>query len=204
MSKSKIEEETKLDVLFVLCGSRTFPIIEDCQSFEEAMQLLDSKFHKKGSSIMSRHKLRNQKQHENESIELFMSILRSLARKCPVKALTADQYREILICDAFVAGLQSNSIRQRLLESSEDSLENLYNLALTLELAIEDTKNLSQVPAQSPSIFAASKSACFWCGGTPHQKTKCPARNSQCRKCQKQEHWEAECQSLQTRQSIAA
>ncbi|XP_029652354.1 uncharacterized protein LOC115225568 [Octopus sinensis] len=170
IAKANVPGGSKLKVLLVLCRARTYPIVEESETFEVAIEHLESKFIKKGSNIMMRHKLRTRKQKENESIREFMSSLQVQAKKCEIQTLTADRYQEILIEDAFVAGLQSPSIKQRLLKSSDNSLETLYKLAQTMEVAIEDTCNLSQGSAgiDQPPHLAAAKSACFWCGGDIH------------------------------------
>ncbi len=65
---------------------------------------------------------------ENEIYEAFMTDLQGLARKCHTEDLIAEEF---LICDAFASGLQSSTIRQRLLESSVDSLDD--KTALTIK-----------------------------------------------------------------------
>ncbi|XP_004210188.1 uncharacterized protein LOC101240688 [Hydra vulgaris] len=128
-----------------------------------------------------------------------MSTLKQFARKCPTEPLTAEQHISLLICDAFVAGIYSPSIRQRLLEATEDNLEAPYKTALTMELATKDAFNLTLTTTANTTTFAASrnltKSHCYWCGNDPHLKTKCPARNSTCKHCQRRSHWETVCLS---------
>ena len=198
ITKAQVPDDDKLEVLFVLCGAKTFPLIEECTSYDAAIAALEAKFQKQSTAIMMRHKLRARKQLPTETIETFMADLRNLSKKCSTKALTAEQHRELLISDAFVAGLHSSTIRQRLLESADDSLEKLYSTALTMEIAIEDTKVFA-TPSESPQpIYAAaakyhSKSNCVWCGGTKHERSTCPARSSTCNKCEKKGHWGSVC-----------
>ena len=138
-----------------------------------------------------RHKFRSLKQREGESVENFMCNLIQFARKCLTQSLTADQRRNLLICCAFIAGVYSPTIRQRQLESTEVNLDVLYKTALTMDLASEDALNLTNTTAITvlPSFAATKNQAiikpCFWCGGTLHPKTKCPARNSTCTNCQR-------------------
>ena len=200
MEKAQVPDNDKREVLFVLCGQKAFSLIEDCSDFETAIIRLDKKFTKRSSAVMMRHKLRNHRQLEGHSIENFLSDLQAMAKRCPIKALTAEQHRDQLISDAFVSGLQSPSIRQRLLESSEDNLSDLVKTALTMELAIEDAKGLSQSshitnPTLAVSASSSSSKSCYWCGGIIHSKNKCPARNSVCRQCGRKGHWQKVCNS---------
>ena len=121
-----------------------------------------------------------------------MCNLKQFARKCLTKSLTTNQHNDLLICDAFIAGIYLPTIRQRLLESTEDNLDVLYKTALTMELATEDALNLTTTMATTilPNFSATKNQAiikpCIWCGGKLQQKTKCPARNSN---CQRKGHW---------------
>jgi len=218
ISKAEVPNESRLEVLFVLCGVQSFGIIEDCTSFDSALQRLDNKFVKKTSAIMLRHKLRTSRQKEGQSIEEYLAELKALARKCPSSALTADQYKDLLISDAFVSGVLSPSIRQRLLESTDDSLENLIKTALTMELASEDAKGLTShsQPTQflasattdnnlhlaNPTSVAAARQSqnkkCFWCGGAIHPRNTCPAKESICNNCHRRGHWASACKAKST------
>jgi len=116
--------------------------------------------------------------------------------------LTAEQHRDLLIRDAFVSGVHSPSIRQRLLESEDDDLDSLVKIAVTMELASEDAKNLAKLPAANPVLAASSNSrCCYWCGGKIHSKATCPAKNSICNNCSRRGHWATVCLSKPSRKS---
>ena len=214
--KANVPDDDQLDVLFVLCGAKAFPVVEDCDTYAAALERLDNKFQRRSTAIMNRHKLRSRKQLPSESVETFMADLQQLAKKCATTPLTAEQHRNLLISDTFVAGLQSATIRQRLLESADDDLNKLFTTALTMELAIQDAKALSfsdPSTAFPPPTLAAShnssstptstKRKCVWCGGQKHERIKCPARSSTCNKCGKKGHWATACLSNR-RTTVAA
>lgn len=199
IDKAKIPIDEKLDALLSLCGHQAFPLVEDCTTFENAIQRLDKKFSKSSSAIMTRHKLRSQKQG-NESVEEFLNSLHQLAKKCHTPALSAEQHRQMLIVDAFISGLSSSTIRQRLLESEDDTLDNLTKIAITMELSIKDAQSLSSsVPSSSFTVSSAvTQNKCWYCGGRPHKsRSNCPARDSFCNICQKKGHWAPVCRSSQ-------
>ena len=200
-ARAEVPDDDLLDVLFVLCGARTFPLVEDCATFEAAITRLDSKFIKRSTAIMMRYQLHGRRQAASESVEEYMNELRQLAKKIPTRALTADEHRSLLISDAFIAGLHSSAIRQRLLESSEDTLEELFRTAVTMELATKDahliTPTNSQATSIPPTVAATNKTTCVWCGGPRHNRVLCPASNSICKKCSKKGHWASVCLSKQ-------
>ena len=64
-----------------------------------------------------------------------MSTHKRLSIECNYAAVTADEHRQEGIRDAFVAGILSNAIRQRLLESENMTLTQILDSARSLEAA---------------------------------------------------------------------
>ena len=103
---------------------------------------------KSPSVIFARHLLSTRRQQSGETLDQFLQDLRKLSKDCKFKAVTAEQYREELIRDAFIKGLFSPAIRQRLLESDTLSLQIAYDKANSLDLAQKnaDTYSRSTIP----------------------------------------------------------
>ena len=141
--------------------------------------------------------------------------IRKLSKDCKFKAVTAEQYREELIRDAFINGLFSPAIRQRLLESDTLSLQIAYDKANSLDLAQKNadtysmysahTAATSSIPqpsalsddSESSSLAAAypRRSKCYFCGGSYHNRRVCPARDVCCNNCNKKGHFRKVCRS---------
>ena len=68
-----------------------------------------------------------------QSIDTYMQELERIAKSCNVQAVTAEENKQQYIHDAFINGINSPYICQRLLESSTLSLEGTYHQARTLE-----------------------------------------------------------------------
>ena len=121
--------------------------------------------------------------------------------------MTADQYREELVRDSFINGLSLPFIRQRLLENTTLSLEQAYTQAISLDLAQKNadayvqpiahvatvtpltapddkTYTYSEEPEASALAAVYPKRNCYFCGGAPHNRLKCPARESVCHNCE--------------------
>lgn len=75
------------------------------------------------------------RQQSGESLDEFLRELHKLSKDCNFKAITAEQYREELVRDAFINGIASAFIRQRLLENKSFNLEAAHSQARTLDLA---------------------------------------------------------------------
>ncbi|XP_042218088.1 uncharacterized protein LOC121863481 [Homarus americanus] len=85
--------------------------------------------------IFARHLLAKRRQQPGETLDEFLRELRKLSKDCNLKPVTAEQYREELIHDAFINGISSPLIWQRLLENKTLGLQNAYNQAYSLDLA---------------------------------------------------------------------
>ncbi|XP_063615680.1 uncharacterized protein LOC134788790 [Penaeus indicus] len=119
------------------CVSYTvYDQIEECSDYESAIKILQNLYVKIPNVVLARHLLATRKQHPGESLDDYLQELRKLSKDCNLKAaLTAEQYRQELICDAFINGIASPLIRQHLLENETLDLESIYSQAYLLDLA---------------------------------------------------------------------
>ena len=109
--------------------------IEECNDFESAMDKLDKLYVRVPNELHSRNVLLNRKQHVDESLEDYLQDLKKLSKDCNLKVLSsAEQYRQELVRDAFINGVDSPLIRQRLLESNVLDLDSIYNQAHVLDV----------------------------------------------------------------------
>lgn len=204
---AKIPEEQKLNVLIVQAGHSAYTSLQDVTDYDEALQILERKYVKSSSQPYYRHKLLSRKQLADESIETFYHNLKDLSNKIKFrKDLTNEQFLDILIGDAFIAGLKSPNIRQRLLEDTDLDLNAQLQKALAIETAMGESNIFSSNSFSDSSIsalkFESSKQTqnnlCKYCGYRRHKHLKeCPATNSLCNFCKKKGHWEIVCISKQ-------
>ena len=99
------------------------------------MNILEEIFEKPKNSVFCRHLLATRRQQTDDSVDQYLQSLKRLAKDCDFQAVTATQARDEYIRDAFINGLTSNYIRQRLLENKTLDLNTAYDQALTLEMA---------------------------------------------------------------------
>ena len=114
--------------------------------------------------------------------------------------------------DAFIDGLLSSNIRQRLLENNKRSLDlarietftiipsnHPYSNAIqpkkdyTAEEYTDDAE--SNVASQSASVswYNKKKGKCSYCGNKYHPRFHCPARNAVCHICGVKGHFSKVC-----------
>ncbi|XP_050737164.1 uncharacterized protein LOC127008809 [Eriocheir sinensis] len=201
----------KLKLLVNYISPEAYTHITDCPSYEEAIKPLKTVYVRPKNIIFARHQLATRRQQLAESIDTFLLSLKQLSKDCDYKDVTADTYTQEAIRDAFITGLASPTIRQRLLERETLSLNEAVQLARSLDTAQRNAEgysspvtpgNVSAAPAltseasvnTTDTVAAASQSqSCFFCGGKRHPRSRCLARASVCRRCGKTGHYASVC-----------
>lgn len=147
------EDVDKLHVLHNFVSATIFEYIADANTYDNAIATLESVFVKPKNEIFSRHNLFSRKQKQDETIKVYVNSLNVIAQDCNFRNVTAREYRQEYIRDAFINGLSSSNIRQRLLEQPNLTLEQSVNMATTLESA---QKNAEEFLVTTPTIAATS------------------------------------------------
>ena len=102
--------------------------------YDQAITVLKELYVKPNNVVFARHIFATLSQQEEESVEEYFQILKTLS-DCNYKALTAKQNRDNAIKDAFITGLQSINICQRLLENKTLHFAMMFDQARALESA---------------------------------------------------------------------
>ena len=194
----------------------TYKLIKNVSTFNDAVEILNSRFIKPKSEIYARHKLFTTRQEPGESLSQFLDQLKPLSLDCNFKDSTAEKIREEAIRDAFINGMSSSIIRQRLLEFMTLDLATAVTQARAMEMAQIQSNSyahtsstsfptavISDVPGaakeEADDVTAKISSVpfrkCFFCGGPVHPRSECRARNATCNKCSKIGHFAKVCRS---------
>ena len=221
--EGKGSSSMQLDKFQVLCAyvsADVYVLIEDCDSYDAAIQKLKSIYIKSPNIIFARHLLATRKQKSGESIPEFLRALHALSKDCNFTSVTAEVYCSELVRDAFINGLASQQIRQRLLENNQLTLDRAFEIAKSLQMAQEysatyaaerglvaaippsqqaTNESYSSLPVQeiSGATTTAPKVSrkCYFCGRMYHRRDQCPAKNAMCYLCGKSGHFSRVCQS---------
>ena len=97
------------------------------------MSTLESHYVKPANEVFARHRLATRHQQTGETLDEYLSALKVLAKDCNFKTVTAKEHCDESIRDAFISGLLSPAIRQRLLENKTLDLATMFDQARTLE-----------------------------------------------------------------------
>ncbi|XP_055882384.1 uncharacterized protein LOC129925800 [Biomphalaria glabrata] len=217
--KLAVSEGEKFDLLCNFISHAVYELISDCTDFESAVNTLNGLYVKQTIEVYARYLLSNCKQETGQSVDRYIQRLRLLAKDCHFRAVTALENQNEAIRDAFISGMSSPEIRQRLLEYSSLDLAKSLEVARSLEMAQKHsvtynspqattfqaqqstTSELSLCSAVEDTIdsttgtIAAAQGKCYFCGGAIHSRSKCPAKDATCNKCGKKGHYKKVCKS---------
>jgi hypothetical protein len=211
-----ITEENKLPLLCNYVSADVYQYINDSPDFKEAIALLDSLYVMKRNQIYARHCLASRMQQAAETVSEYLQILKQMSKDCEFKPVSAEQYKNEYVRDAFIRGLKSSRIRERLLENSTITLENAFDQARALEMAELHSASYLTPTNSAPvaaveqeesnevgnhSTAAVRTGRCFFCGNDRHPRDICPAKDVVCRSCGKKGHYQRVCKSRPARGS---
>ena len=218
VSLTGVSEANKLNALNNHVDFTVYEYISECATYEDAIACLERIYVKPVNLVFARHLLSTSKQQVGESLEDFFQKLKKLSLDCNFKDVTAAVYREETIRNAFIAGINSNYIRQRLLEGEDLSLQNVFDKARSLDEAQRnanlynnnnlpdmcnssvatcsldlDSKEKTELQTDSQSCLALKSNNCMFCGNRRHARKNCPAKDVICFKCSKKGHFSKVC-----------
>ena len=131
-------EPDKYKVLTNLVSSQVYRYFAHVEDYDSAIGTLKELYLKLKNTIAARHELLTCEQMTGESIDNFVIRLKRLSQECECQAVSAERYRLELMHDAFITGIQSHVICQRLLEESAMNFEDVFRKAHAMELAFKN------------------------------------------------------------------
>ena len=153
----------KLHALQNNVSHEIFELITDAEKYDDAIAILDAAYIRPTSVVYNRHQLITCKQDAGQSIDAFLQELQRISKSCNFLAVTAEQNRNEYVRDAFINGISSSNVRQRLLENMGDlSLDQAHTQARALEQAqtqsasYENSTVAAMVPDNNDEPLAAA------------------------------------------------
>ena len=84
----------KLRILISLVDFKVFDFIEDCGTYEDAINQLKNMYVKAPNIIFARHILATAQQKTGQSLREFLQNLQSISKDCNFRAVTGKEYRQ--------------------------------------------------------------------------------------------------------------
>lgn len=119
----------------------------DSETYIDAFEILDRLYVQSVNYHYARHVLATRKQSNMETVEEYYQALLDLTKNCNFAACTAAKHKDEAVLSAFISGLHSSEIRERILElrSEEVDLKKAVDTAKNKELAAKNTASYNIV-----------------------------------------------------------
>ena len=181
---------------------------DDCKDHASIMAKFDAFFKIRRNIIFERAQFNRRNQQPGESAEQYIMALYSLAANCEYGALQDEMIR-----DQLVVGIRDTVLSEKLQLDTDLTLEKAKKSirqreAIREQQTILDETNGTNVaehcsnrPKHSEKQQLPSPKRCKRCGKEPHTRSKCPAKDAVCHKCQKKGHYGSMCRSMTVKKS---
>ena len=213
-----VDAAKKRAILLCACRATTFNLIRGLvapdkpsdRSYAELVSLVQEHYSPKPSVSVQRFEFNSCVRQQGESVADFVAALRRLTEHCEFGDTLND-----MLCDRVVCGINDGGIQRHLLAESKLTYKKVLELALSLESADRDARDL-QKPSANVAAFvhvlqrpddawkrstssALSPKPCYRCGGK-HASAECRFKEVDCHKCGKKGHIAKVCRSKQQKQ----
>ncbi|XP_011155764.1 uncharacterized protein LOC105193091 [Solenopsis invicta] len=170
-------------------------------AYTKAVQVLEAYFKLKMNTTYERHIFRNLSQGTEETMVQYVSRLRQQAKNCNFEDADTE------ICGQIIEKCHLTKLRRHLLEKCEVKLDEILEIAKTMEAVSLQTKGMegeavTRITDKKKHVKTATTKTtdnveCYRCGYKGHKYTdeKCPARERICSKCGKSGHFARVCKT---------
>ena len=139
------EAEQKRAILLSVCGPTTFKLIKSLadpskfptMTFVELCALVKEYYEPLPSPIVQRYKFNTRNRAPGETVAGYVAALREIAEYCNYGTSLSEMLRDRLVC-----GVNHDGIQKKLLAEKELDFDKAYSVAVAIEVAERDTKNL--------------------------------------------------------------
>ena len=211
----QLDEEYKTATFLSAMGEEALEIYEGVTfNPPESSKVLDSVVQKfeeycigQTNETFERYLFHSRSQKEDESIDHYVSALRTLAKSCNFCQCLHDS----LLCERIVFGVKEPTLRKKLLQERQLTQENAIDICKSGQTTAQHLKDLATATDQNeihalkhhkekkprlPKDSRDSKGAkrCkYWGGNHELKREKCPAYGKTCGKCGKSNHFAKVC-----------
>jgi len=167
--------------------------------YTKTVKVLEAYFKPRMNTTYERHIFRNLSQGAEETMVQYVTRLRQQAKNCNFGDVNTE------IGSQIIEKCYSTKLRRRLLEKGDAKLDEILEIAKTMEAVSLQTRDIegetvariTKTQGKKEITRTGDSVECFRCGYTGHKYTeeKCPARERTCNKCGKSGHFARVCKT---------
>ena len=200
MEANSVPEDKKVAVFLSAIGGKTYSLLRNLltptlpkeKTFEQIVTVLKNHFEPKLLEIVEHFNFNRKQQGPEETVSQYVAELHRLSTYCNYGAFLNAALR-----DRFVCGLKSEATQKKRLTESDLTFTRAVEIALSMEAATTNTKQMhsSSTPSasvQKPAKVCKVKSSsqkkeasfrCCRCGNPDHRPSHCPFKQAKCHNC---------------------
>ncbi|KAL5500511.1 hypothetical protein EMCRGX_G012087 [Ephydatia muelleri] len=183
------------------------------KTYDELIKLMAEHFSPKPPVIVQRYRFHSRVRQQGESVSVYVTQLKELARKCEFGDALNDMLRDRLVC-----GINDERVQKRLLVEVNLTFDSALKISQGCEVAERCAKEIhsgrSQELAehQNQQVHAVTPGPpqwrtgpgtgtprCYRCLRRDHAPDKCPHRSAECFGCGKRGHIRRACKQVQAK-----
>nr|XP_039255361.1 uncharacterized protein K02A2.6-like [Styela clava] len=184
-----------------------FAEADDRKKLDKVIEKFENYCNQRKNVVFERHQFWQSSQDVTETIDQFVTKLRSKVKSCAFKEEPEDMIR-----DCFIFNMRDHGVKERLLREDELTLVQAINMARAAETSkqqihkmdnysigssvdnIRQSKNKNSFDKTGTRQQWKNIRHCKYCGGS-HVARACPAFGKKCRFCNKIGHFEKVCRT---------
>ncbi|CAN7982698.1 unnamed protein product [Ixodes hexagonus] len=176
---NSVSEEKRRAVFLSGCGRPTYSLLRRLLAptrpaeapLTTSLRLLTEHYSPRPSVIVQRYHFYCRTQKNGETVKEFVAGLRQMADRCGFGAELDNNLR-----DRLVHGINSDTMRRRLLEEPELTLDRAVKIVTGMEAAARGAEQITgravETTVNQVTPAGADRVSCSRCGG-PHRETVC-------------------------------
>lgn len=218
ISLNDVADAKKVSLLIASVGSKTYALLKDLaaptkpntMTYVALTKLLRDHFCPQPLKYAERYKLRERKQHPEESMHDYVAALRKLAKHCQFGTFLDEALTMQLI-----SGVKCSTTQKRLLVEKDLTFAKATEIASSYEQATANTEMMSSNSSSNLSVNKFNPTvnhnqqrqnqrqrfpSCTHCGKQNHAEENCYNKLAYCSKCGQQGHMRAVCRNRRMQQ----
>ena len=180
----------------------SWPTADDKNKVDKIMEKFDQYCNPRKNITWERHKFNTRNQQPGETIDQYVTDLKTKAQTCEFAELKDGLIRDRIICD-----INCDRTRARLLKEGELTLQKALDICRANEATTTQLKTLSSSATSKETHYQEvlaiqkryqsdnPKPQCDKCGNRHYRHQPCPAQGVECYNCGRRNHFAKVCRS---------